>query len=104
MPKTARQLDQEIAKAFSDSKTAAHARARFTVQGARKGKNQVKHVESAIEADRIARRWAKKDFVITVLEQDPSTQKYHAVMVSNRKDGKMVIKILDESFARAAAH
>ena len=101
MPKTPRQLDQEIAEALRGS---SKPTARFTIHGARKGKNKVKHTESAVEADRIARRWAKEDFSVTVLAQDPDTHEYNAVMVSNRKDGKMVIKILNQDFARAIAH
>ena len=101
MPKTPRQLDKEIAKALSrGSKTTA----RFTIHGARKGKNKTKYTDSAVEADRIARNWANDNFLITVLEQDPDTHKYQAVMVSNREDGKMVIKTLSRDFAKTLAH
>jgi len=101
MPKTARQLDKEIAEALSGG---SRTSARFTIHGARKGKNKVKYTDSAVEADRIARRWANENFLITVLEQDPETHEYTAVMVGNRKDGEMVLKTLSQAFARALAH
>ena len=101
MPKTPRQLDKEIAEALSGG---SRTTARFTIHGARKGKNKTKYTDSAVEADHIARNWAKEDFLITVLEQDPDTHEYQAVMVSNRKDGEMVIKILSPSFYQALTH
>jgi hypothetical protein len=70
MPKTARQLDREIAEALGGSATTTAPR--FTIHGARRGINEVKYAATPAEADHVARALAKKDcrMKFTVMDED----------------------------------
>lgn len=60
-------------------------------------------MDTAAEADRVARALAKKDFLVTVFTRDPHTQETRVVLHSNRDEaGRMKFTVMDESFARAA--
>jgi hypothetical protein len=97
MPKTARQLDREIADALGGG--SASTSARYTIHGAKRGINEVEYAATPADADRIARELAKKDFLVTVFTRDPRTQETRVVLHSNRKDGHMVFTSMDENFA-----
>jgi len=89
-PKSKRVLDLEIAEALNPKPRRLPAR--FQIHGARRGFNKVEYAETLAAALPIAKEWADEDFLITVMEQDPDTLDYQVVLVSNRKNGKMVFE------------